>query len=526
MSTRGARTRRAARRWLLPALSALPLSLAAQRDTAGACRVTGTVFEPSFAVVHGVSPTLPPEHWAVRAAERLHGAGLAPGYLPAQGAVPRAVVFAALLQAGGEVFTFCRNPRLREWEPLLDEWLDRFLTEFPESRRGPRRVQRLGARAGAGYAESAGRLSPVIGFHDAQREPRPVPDRAGPFARAAGGVMLRGAVLAAGDVVLGAGTGDAPRWEVAAGARGWQLSAGRAEVRYGPGRAGGVALSPRQPLPRVELQRTRPLRLPGPLAHAGRVTGHVFAGPMADAERHPTDPWMFGARVALQPHPRLTLGIDRAAIFGGAGRPATVGKLAGMAVGVIRSDFENQVLSFEARWRLPTEAVLPVTVYAEWGADDGAGALDEQPGWVAGVSLPWLPGVPQLSAGVEAAGFTSCCGHGAWYYNTSFPGNWARGDQPLGHPLGGEGWQGAAYAAADLLGGRLRLEGRAFQREREDSSIGGSLFWPARRGRSRGGQAEGALRVGGHTEARTAWAYETGDGWRERALYMSLSAFF
>jgi hypothetical protein len=177
------------------------------------------------------------------------------------------------------------------------------------------------------------------------------------------------------------------------------------------------------------------------------------------------------------------------------------------------------------RWRLPTDAALPVTAYAEWGADDGAGALDEQPGWVAGVMLPAIPGVPQLSAGVEAAGFSACCGHGAWYFNSTFPGNWARADEPLGHPLGGEGREGVVYAAADL-DGRIRLNGRAWRRQREDEVRGGTLFWPRRTGRSRGGEVDAALRLGGHLETRIAWRHETGEGWRERALYVALSALF
>lgn len=486
------------------------------------------IFHPDNALVPGASPLLPPGHWAVRAAERLQAAGLAPSYLPAQGAVPRATVLAALLEAGSTLY-HPGDERFRDaWESLFDAWLDRFLAEFPEFEGEGRGVARLGSEVAAGYAETTGVLSPAVGYFTARQDPRPVADRTGPFARAAGGVMLGEAAVAAGEAVFFAGEVEAPRWEVAAGARGWQLSLGRAEVRYGPGRSGGVSLSPREPLPRVELQRTRPLRLPGFLRYAGPVTGHLFVTRMTDEERHPTEPWMFGARLGIRPHPRLTLGINRAAIFGGEGRPLTLRNLAGLAIGVIRSDFENQILSFDARLRLPTETLLPVSVYVEWGADDGAGALNEQPGWVAGLWIPALPGVPEVAAGVEAARFAGCCGHGAWYFNATFPGNWARGDQGLGHPLGGEGWERAVYAGADV-GARMRLDARFFQRERTQRSLaevgGGNLFSSARTGRSDGGEVEAAGRLG-RVEARAAWARETGDGWREQSLTLALSAFF
>lgn len=540
----GARARWAGRRSLLLALFLLRIPAAAaqtdsvpvdsgrvgvaqQRDTAD-CTMTGQVFHPP--VLLSVSPLLAPGHWAVRAAERLEAVGLAPSYLPAQGAVPRAAVFAAFVEAGGSVFTFCRDRRWDAWEPLLEGWLDRFLEEFPEHRSPAGGVTRLGAEVGAGYAETTGVLAPATGYSTVREDPLPVADRTGAFARAAGGVMLGRTVAAAGEAVFFDGEAEVSRWEVAAGARGWQLSAGRAEVRYGPGRGGGLVLSPPEGLPRVELQRTRPLRLPGFLRYAGPVTGHLFVTRLAGEARHPTEPWMFGARLAFRPHPRLTLGINRAAIFGGEGRPVTARKLAGLAVGVIRnSDFENQILAFDARLRLPTEAVLPLTAYVEYGADDGAGALNEQPGWVAGLSVPALPGMPEVSAGVEAARIEGCCDHGAWYFHASFLGNWARGDQPLAHPLGGEGWERAAYASADLLGARLRIAGRLYQRERTQRSLaavgGGNLFSPARTGRSDGGEVEAAFRFGG-MEARAEWAREAGEGWRQQALSVGLSAFF
>lgn len=501
----------------VPHPSVLPDSVAVRVEAVEAGRdAASTIILPA------ASPLLPPGHWAVRAAERAEAMGLAPGYLPSQRAAPRAVVYAALREAAEAE----RGGTSR----LARGWLARFREEFPEYGRIRPRISALAFSAGAGYDGSEGVLSPAIGYFAAREEPVPVADRTGAFARVGGGVALGAAAFAAGEARLYRGELDAPRWEAAGALRGWQLSIGRAEVLYGPGRGGGITFSPREPLPRVEVQRVHPLRLSGFLRHVGRLTVHAFVSRMTDEERHPTEPWLFGARVGVQPHPRLTFALNRGAIFGGEGRPLTAKNLAGLAVGVIRSDFENQILSFDARWRLPSDALVPATVYLEWGADDGAGALDEQPAWLAGVFLPALPGVPGVGLGAEAARFANCCEHGAWYTNVSFMGNWARGEQLLGHPLGGEGWEGSAYAAADLLDGRLRLNARVFRREREDRTLvalgGGNLFSPARTGRSTGAEAEAALRVARGAEARAAWARDAGDGWREQALHLSLSAFF
>ncbi|HEU4457265.1 MAG TPA: capsule assembly Wzi family protein, partial [Longimicrobium sp.] len=323
---------------------------------------------------------------------------------------------------------------------------------------------------------------------------------------------------------------DVRRWDVTVGAGAFALSAGVGEVGYGYARSGGIVLSPADALPRVELQTTRPVRLPWVLGYLGDVSAHTFVSLM-DEERHPTEPWLWGMRIAARPHERFTIALHRASIFGGEGRPATVGNLARMLVGIVKSDFENQVVSGEVRWRLPTDSLLPVTAYLEWGADDGAGAISEVPGRVAGLFLPALPGVPQVGIGGEYTRFgEACCGHGPWYFNGTFRGNWARGDQPLGHPLGGEGWEGAGYAQAELMGSRLRLDGRFFVRERSESSLaelgGGNLFSPTRTGRSTGGWVEAAFRLFSRGDVRAGWRVEDGDGWREQGVHVEAVVLF
>jgi hypothetical protein len=266
------------------------------------------------------------------------------------------------------------------------------------------------------------------------------------------------------------------------------------------------------------------------LRYAGPVSAHTFFSRLG-GERHPEEPWMWGARVGFQPHPRLSFGVNRAAMFGGRGQRPTVERVLGMLVGVIRnSAFENQILSFDGRWRMPTDAVLPATVYLEWGADDGAGALHETPARIAGVFLPALPRLHNLSAGAEYARFgAACCGHGSWYLNSTFRGNWARGDELLAHPLGGEGTEASGYVRAELLEGYVRVGARGFRRTRIAESYvtgGGNLFTPGRAGASWGWDVDAAVRLGRPGEARARWFRDQGDGWRETALETGVRVFF
>jgi hypothetical protein len=473
------------------------------------------------------SPLLPPGHWAVRVAERAEAMGLAPGWFPAQDAAPRGVVLDALEQAAEAAST--RSPRLAA---LAQGWVDRFREEFPEygeDAYGDALLLPVNGYAAGGYAAEQGRLSPAVGYTASRQDPVSVPDVATPRLDASGGIRAgrHGALwaLARWD---DAGM-DLARWEAVAQAGPLSLSAGKQPVGYGWSEGGGVTLGAPL-LPRVEAQTVRPLRLPGFLRLAGPVAGHVFVS-RAGGTRHPDEPWLWGARVAFQPHQRLSFAVNRATLFGGA-EEVTAEKVLKMLVGVIRgSTFENQVLSFEGRWRLPTEAVLPATVYLEWGADDGAGAFNEMPGRVAGIFVPALPGAPEVAAGAEYARFAEvCCGHGPWYFNFSFPGNWARGSHPLGHPLGGEGWEAAGFARAELADARLRVDARGFVRERSDASYaslgGGNLFAPARVGRSLGVQGGFSYRLRPHVELRARGRGESGDGWSEAAVDAQLAVFF
>jgi hypothetical protein len=473
------------------------------------------------------SPLLPPGHWAVRAAQRAEAMGLADGWLPAQGAVPRGAVLDALERAAAAAGE--RPPRTAA---LARGWLARFREEFPEygdDAEGDALLLSINGHAAAGYADERGRLSPAEGYLGTRQEPRPVADVSTPRADLGGAVRVgpHAAAYLLGRVDEDGA--DLARWEAVAQAGPLALSLGKQPVAYGWGQGGSVVLSTTL-LPRVEAQTVRPVRLPGVLRVFGGVTAHTFASRVGGG-RHPDEPWLWGARIAFQPHRRLTFAVNRASMFGGE-EAVTAGRVLKMLVGVIRSSaFENQILSFEGRWRLPTDAVLPATVYLEWGADDGAGALDEVPARVAGVLFPSLPGLPEVAAGVEGAHFPDvCCGHGPWYFNSTHPGNWARGSRPLGHPLGGEGWEAAGYLRADLLQSRLRLHLRGMLRDRSDRSLlelgGGNLFAPARTGRGTGFVAEGAYRWSPHRELRAAVRREAGDGWSERTVDAALAVFF
>ncbi|HEU0077787.1 MAG TPA: capsule assembly Wzi family protein, partial [Longimicrobiaceae bacterium] len=324
-----------------------------------------------------------------------------------------------------------------------------------------------------------------------------------------------------------------PRWDLTAGWGPVALSVGEEPVGYGPGEGGGIVLSGARALPRAQVETSRPLALPGFLRSLGPVSLHTFLTRL-DERRHPGDPYLWGMRVALRPHPRLTVGVNRASIFGGdsVATEAGPGSVGRMLLGMLSEDFENQVVAAEFRYRLPTESVLPVTLYLEWGADDGAGAWWDVPARVLGAYVPAVPGAPAVAAGAEYTSFaTLCCGNPGWYTHAAQPGGWAAEGETLGHPLGGEGREFLLDSRADLAQARLRLEGRAFRRERGREGYdmfvrSGNLFAPGRAGWSTGASAGAHWRVSPRTELRLRALREVGSEWRSHELDLNASVLF
>jgi hypothetical protein len=468
------------------------------------------------------SPVLPGEHWAVEAAKRAEALGLVRLYLSVQAEVPRHVVSRALREAAD---------RAAEGAPHLvavtRAWLARFAEEFPESDPLPGGfgLRSLGNSVGVEYTGNRGSVLPGTGlFPEELTGAASVPSGAG----ALGALSLAAGIgpnfsLLAEPVARAEGV-DLQRWEVRAGWRKLGVSVGRQPVTYGYARSGGLVLSGSEPIERLQVETQEPVRLPGFLSRLGPVTAHAFGGRLQEP-RHRGEPYLWGMAGSLQPHPRVTLSIHRASIMGGDSvpTPVTLRNFLRTFVGHNLLTFENEVVAGQVRVRLPTERLLPLTLYTEWGAEDGAGAWRDVPGRLYGALVPALPGLPQAAMGAEYVSFAgACCGNPPWYRHHPHTGGWVLDERPLGHPLGGQGRQATVFANADLFDARLRLDGQGFSRRRE----GENLYVPGREGSSTGFELRAATRLFPRTDATISLFREAGVGWTERSAALGLRAFF
>lgn len=305
---------------------------------------------------------------------------------------------------------------------------------------------------------------------------------------------------------------------------GWNLIgwAGVRPIGYGPARSGGIVLSGGVPLPSAGVRTDRPFRLPWVFRHLGPVSLELMLGER-DFSHSFEDVGVLVTRGTVTPHPRFQLGVTRAALFGGSGNTSVdaldvffllIGKHAGDV-----SELENQVVSVDAQYRLPTERWLPVRVYVEWGFEDSANAWRDVPGILAGIEAPSLPGFRAARIGVEYATFAqSCCGNPIWYRHAIFQDGWAVEGVSLGHPLAGHGHAWSLLVGGALFDGFVHIDGELFRRHRRHENP----LDPVRLGVSRGVRLEVNAALAPRFELIGRGVLEDGSGWRESVWSLGL----
>jgi hypothetical protein len=371
---------------------------------------------------------------------------------------------------------------------------------------------RGGVSARSGVAR-AGQLTPA-GASFSYTGPRELDDRGTP-------VLLGDAAGVLGDHFAGgieaALNDEGASVRAAYGLVRWralQAWAGRRAFGFNDGSSSSIVLNDNTPFTGGGIALRDGVGLP--ILRRVYVDGMVARLPRNGPIEHP---WFIASRVTVAPHPGVAIGLNRAAIFGGndelsitpwrvflmlIGRPDYPGK---------DSDFENQVASVDVLWRARV-ADVPVVFHGEWGADDTGFSFWHVPGVRAGFELP------SVGVGVEGVYFgKQAYGYPPWYRHGALADGWTERGRLLGHPLGGDGAEGAlSYQRG---GQRFVGQARVYARQRGDDN----LFAPARAGNSVGGSVGFLIaRRGFQVEANAEG--ERGNGWRAATMRVTVGVSF
>jgi hypothetical protein len=471
---------------------------------------------------------LEPAHWSAEALRRLGSMGLLPPAAdPAMASLTLDHVRTALehalerAQAAGRGGT---AELIRGYHARLEAEVD-----------ADRSVEVL--RLGGGWLTAVGEARGGDGyFRDEDWQgAQPLRDASGPvgLVEAAGRVARFSAAATAGVIRE---EWVVPTAFVAAAVGPFDVWGGRRRLHYGVGRGGGTVLGAGTEagttstlwtlysFEGVGVHVREPFNFPGFLRFLGPARVETVIGQLprnGNVER----PWIaFGRLIGHPFSPRITLGVNRGAIFGGEGNPVTFGRLGGLLIGLHGGEggeFENQVFSTVIRYRPPL-GPLPLEIYSEWGMDDTAGAIRDMPAIIAGFDVAAVPGLPALSFGLERTTYPeSCCGNPIWYRSVFFRGSWADEGRLFAHPLGGHGREWLLHAGLDLPQHGVLIRGRGLRRYRG----GENLFSPGRTGRSHGAAGNIELDLGARTRVQLDGLLEQGAGWSTQRLSLQLTHY-
>jgi hypothetical protein len=264
---------------------------------------------------------------------------------------------------------------------------------------------------------------------------------------------------------------------------GWQISAGKQTLWWGPALGGSLIMSNNaQPINMLRLDRAAPIELPsifkllGPIRtefFLGRLSGYEFvespSGLIGQLGRPlQKQPFIHGQKLSFKPTPNLEFGFSRTTIYGGPGYPLTGRTLSrslfstgGSRAGVA-DDPGDRRSGFDFTYRLPGLRNW-VTLYGEGFTEDQFSpiAYADRSIWHAGLFFSHLPGLPNLDLRTEGVysdnPLGGNVGPGYYYTNLTYRDGYRNDGTLIGDWIGRAG-QGAQAWATYHLGPKNSLQ--------------------------------------------------------------------
>lgn len=217
-----------------------------------------------------------------------------------------------------------------------------------------------------------------------------------------------------------------------------ELTAGRQSLWWGPGNHGALLLSNNaRPFDLLKVTNPKPVVLPWLFRYLGPLKLTAFATILKE-ERDYDNPYLAGMRLDLKPHPNVTIGIARTAMFGGAGRHVDLDVIWDVITASnenMADEPGNQLGAVDLKIVLPFE-VQKVVIYGELGGEDEAGSLPSRAAYIAGAYLPGFFGFDSIDLRVEYGQTYNGRYPGVWYTHHLYTSGYTYGGRIIGHHMG------------------------------------------------------------------------------------------
>jgi len=191
----------------------------------------------------------------------------------------------------------------------------------------------------------------------------------------------------------------------------FEVEVGKDSMWWGPGYHGSMLMSNNaEPFTMIKLSTPTPVSLPWIFQGLGPFKLVWFLTQLEEDRPIPR-PNLTGVRISFKPHPAVELGLSRAMIFGGEGRPAYsfgdyLKAFTGNNESLSGNKENDQLGGFDASVLLPVEWLMPaktVKLYTDWVGEDESGGLPIDWGRLYGAKIFDIFGTGKTDLTVEYA---------------------------------------------------------------------------------------------------------------------------
>lgn len=224
----------------------------------------------------------------------------------------------------------------------------------------------------------------------------------------------------------------------------FEVEVGKDSLWWGPGYHGSLLMSNNaEPFTMVKLSTPTPVKLPWIFRGLGPFKVVWFLTQLEE-DRPIPKPKLTGMRINFKPHPAVELGLSRAIIFGGEGRPSL-----GLRDywNIFFATKENrpgkldndQLAGFDASLLLPVEWLMPaksVKLYTDWIGEDEAGGLPSSWGKLFGAKVSDILKTGRTDLIIEYANNHIPGKPNVFYSHHIYQAGYTYKDRIIGHHMG------------------------------------------------------------------------------------------